>query len=152
VSDLAELSTRLRAFAAARDWERFHTPKNLLLALAGEVGELAAELQWLSEQEADPSVWDAGLRTRVTDEVADVMIYLVRFADVCGINAVAAAHDKIHRNENRFPPCAVSASRSESPGAKPPAGASPAQSGQAALPYDPETPLESSPRPDGHRA
>jgi NTP pyrophosphatase (non-canonical NTP hydrolase) len=102
VSDLAELSNRLRAFAAARDWERFHTPKNLLLALAGEVGELAAELQWLSEQEADPSVWDAGLRTRVTDEVADVMIYLVRFADVCGIDPVTAAHDKIHRNESRF--------------------------------------------------
>jgi NTP pyrophosphatase (non-canonical NTP hydrolase) len=152
VSDLAELSTRLRAFAAARDWERFHTPKNLLLALAGEVGELAAELQWLSEQEADPSIWDSRLRTRVTDEVADVMIYLVRFADVCGINPVAAAHDKIHRNENRFPLRAVSASRSESPGAKPPPGTPPARSGQAALPYDPETPLESSPRPDGHRA
>jgi dCTP diphosphatase len=126
VSDLAELSTRLRAFAAARDWERFHTPKNLLLALAGEVGELAAELQWLSDQEADPSVWDEGLRARVTDEVADVMIYLARFADVCGINPVAAAHDKIHRNENRFPPCAVSASRPQSPGAKPTPGTSPA--------------------------
>lgn len=152
MSDVAELSTRLRAFAAARDWERFHTPKNLLLALAGEVGELAAELQWLSEPEADPSVWDAALRTRVTDEVADVMIYLVRFADVCGINPVAAAHDKIHRNENRFPPCALSASRSESPGAEPLPDTSPAQSGQAEPPYAPKTPLESSPRPDGHRA
>jgi NTP pyrophosphatase (non-canonical NTP hydrolase) len=152
VSDLAELSTRLRAFAAARDWERFHTPKNLLLALAGEVGELAAELQWLSELEADPSVWDTGLRSRVTDEVADVMIYLVRFADVCGINPVAAAHDKIHRNEKRFPPCALSSTRSESPGSESPPDTSPAQSDQAALPYEPGTPLESSPRPDGHRA
>jgi NTP pyrophosphatase (non-canonical NTP hydrolase) len=104
VSDLDNLATRLRAFAASREWERFHTPKNLLMALSGEVGELVAELQWLTDAEANPEAWDDGLRERVTDELADVMIYLVRFADVCRIDPVGAAHAKIGRNEQRFPP------------------------------------------------
>jgi NTP pyrophosphatase (non-canonical NTP hydrolase) len=106
VSDLDALAERLRSFADARDWQRFHTPKNLLMALTGEVGELTSELQWLSDAEADPGAWDDALRERVTDEVADVMIYLVRFADVCGIDLAAAAHAKIARNEERFPPAA----------------------------------------------
>jgi NTP pyrophosphatase (non-canonical NTP hydrolase) len=101
---IADLAVRLRTFAAVRGWERLHTPKNLLMALAGEVGELAAELQWLSESEADPQAWDAELRERVSDEIADVMIYLVRFADVCSIDPLAAANRKIDRNETRFPP------------------------------------------------
>jgi NTP pyrophosphatase (non-canonical NTP hydrolase) len=103
VSDLDDLAERLRTFADSRDWQRYHTPKNLLMALSGEVGELVAELQWLSAVEADPAAWDDGLRERVTDEVADVMIYLVRFADVCAIDLIAAAHAKIERNEQRFP-------------------------------------------------
>jgi NTP pyrophosphatase (non-canonical NTP hydrolase) len=104
VSNLDDLAARLRAFAAVRGWEQFHTPKNLLMALSAEVGELSAELQWLSEAEADPGSWDAELRERVTDELADVLIYLVRFADVCGIDPIAAGYSKINRNEERFPP------------------------------------------------
>ena len=100
---LADLATRLHTFATARGWEHLHTPKNLLMALTGEVGELAAELQWLSESEADPSSWDAALRERVTDEIADVMIYLVRFSDVCGVDPLVAASEKITHNETRFP-------------------------------------------------
>ncbi|MCX6462279.1 MAG: nucleotide pyrophosphohydrolase [Pseudonocardiales bacterium] len=103
VPDLDELAARLRAFAAARDWERHHTPRNLALALSGEVGELCAELQWLGESDV-PAGWDADRRRRVADEVADVLIYLVRFADVCGIDPVSAAREKIERNEARFPP------------------------------------------------
>jgi NTP pyrophosphatase (non-canonical NTP hydrolase) len=106
VSDVDDLAERLRTFADARDWQRYHTPKNLLMALSGEVGELVSELQWLSDVEADPVAWDDGLRERVVDEVADVMIYLVRFADVCAIDLIAAANDKIVRNEQRFPPAA----------------------------------------------
>ncbi|GAA1200328.1 nucleotide pyrophosphohydrolase [Pseudonocardia alaniniphila] len=104
MSEVADLADRLRSFAAARGWERFHTPKNLLMALAGEVGELNAELQWSSEAEAEPQAWDDELRARVTDEVADVLIYLARFADVCGIDMIDAAHAKIRRNETRYPP------------------------------------------------
>ncbi|MHA6618553.1 nucleotide pyrophosphohydrolase [Pseudonocardia sp. DLS-67] len=103
MSAIADLAARLRSFAAVRGWEPLHTPKNLLMALTGEVGELSAELQWLSERQADPALWDAELRSRVTDEIADVMIYLVRFADVCGIDPVTAANEKISRNETRFP-------------------------------------------------
>jgi NTP pyrophosphatase (non-canonical NTP hydrolase) len=102
-NQLPDLVRQLRTFAAARDWERHHTPKNLLLALSGEVGELCAELQW-HPADATPETWDPELRLRVTDEVADVLIYLVRFADVCGIDPVAAAEQKIERNEARFPP------------------------------------------------
>jgi NTP pyrophosphatase (non-canonical NTP hydrolase) len=102
VPDLPALATRLRAFAAARSWERHHTPRNLALALAGEVGELCAELQW--EREDDPRVWSEDLRARVADEIADVLIYLVRFADVSGIDPLAAAAAKVERNATRFPP------------------------------------------------
>lgn len=103
MTDIADLTDRLRAFTAARDWERHHTPKNLLLALSGEFGELCAELQW-HPTDVPPRDWDAALRERVTDEVADVLIYLVRFADVCSIDPVTAAEQKIERNETRFPP------------------------------------------------
>lgn len=106
MSDLDALAERLRSFADARDWQRFHTPKNLLMALTGEVGELTSELQWLTDAQADPDAWDDALRERVMDEVADVMIYLVRFADVCAIDLTAAARAKIARNETRFPPAA----------------------------------------------
>jgi dCTP diphosphatase len=136
MSDVAELATRLRTFAAARGWEQLHTPKNLLMALAGEVGELAAELQWLSDGEADPSAWDAGLRERVNDEVADVMIYLVRFADVCKIDPLAAANKKIERNEKRFPPSSSVAPQGHQQAidATPRAVARDAESGRTVLP------------------
>jgi dCTP diphosphatase len=100
---LVAVRDRLRAFADARDWPRFHTPRNLVLALAGEVGELAAELQWVADSEVAGHLADAEAKARLTDEVADVLIYLTRFADVCDIDLVSAAHAKIDRNEQRFP-------------------------------------------------
>lgn len=103
MTDVDDLARRLRDFATARDWERHHTPKNLLLALSGEVGELCAGLQWYPTDVA-PDAWDPDLRERIIDEVADVLIYLVRFTDVCGIDPVAAAGQKIERNQARFPP------------------------------------------------
>jgi dCTP diphosphatase len=100
--DLDGLTARLRSFAAAREWEQFHTPKNLALALGGEVGELAAELQWRTEDELNAGL-DDELRRRVADEVADILIYLVRFADVCGIDVLDEANVKVTRNEERYP-------------------------------------------------
>lgn len=100
---LAALSDRLGAFADARDWPRFHTPRNLALALAGEVGELAAELQWVADSEVADHLADPEARGRLADEVADVLIYLTRFADVCGIDLVSEAHAKVDKNEKRFP-------------------------------------------------
>lgn len=104
VSDISDLQRTVAAFAGARDWNQFHTPKNLSMALAGEVGELLAEMQWLSGPEIDESLRsDPEFRERVCDELADVTIYLTRLHDVLGIDPVANAMDKVSRNESRYP-------------------------------------------------
>ncbi|MFC0439598.1 nucleotide pyrophosphohydrolase [Kutzneria buriramensis] len=103
MTDIEDLTARIRAFADARDWARFHTPKNLAMALAGEAGELLAELQWLSDEEIRTGLSEPELRARVAMEVADVFLYLVRFADVTGIDLAQAALDKLARNELRYP-------------------------------------------------
>ena len=102
--ELEEIRDRLREFAAARDWEPFHTPRNLALALCGEAGELAAELQWVPDEGIAEHLLDPAAVARLADEVADVMIYLIRFADVSGIDVLPAVRAKIERNETRFPP------------------------------------------------
>ena len=98
---LRALTQRLREFSAARHWECFHSPKNLAMALAGETGELIAELQWLTEDQSRAP--DAERLQRIRDEAADVFIYLARLADALGIDLVDAAHAKMDRNEQRFP-------------------------------------------------
>ena len=100
---LDDLQSRLAEFAAARDWQRFHTPKNLVMALSGEVGELTALFQWLTPPESADVLSDPELRASVLDELADVTIYLARLADVLGVDLLAAAQAKIERNESRFP-------------------------------------------------
>lgn len=97
-----ELASRVRRFAAARDWEQFHTPKNLAMALAGEAGELLAELQWLTPEESARVMRDPEAGPRVRSELADVTIYLVRLADVLGIDLIQAAHDKLADGETRY--------------------------------------------------
>ena len=97
----SELTHRLRSFATERDWERFHSPKNLVMALTGEAGELAAEFQWLTEaesQELDPE-----RMVRVKQEAADVLLYLVRLADKLQFDLLEAAHRKIDLNAERYP-------------------------------------------------
>lgn len=101
--DMAELTERLRDFAAARSWEKFHTPKNLVMALGGEMGELTELFQWLTPEESAAAMADKELSANVLDEMADVLIYLVRLADVLGVDLLAAAEAKIERNETRFP-------------------------------------------------
>ncbi|MER5703395.1 nucleotide pyrophosphohydrolase [Micromonospora sp. NPDC002296] len=100
---VAELAEQLRSFAEDRDWQQFHTPKNLAMALAGEVGELLAELQWLTPQEAAHAMDDPELGGRVRAEIGDVMIYLTRLADVLGIDLVRAAEDKLVEVARRYP-------------------------------------------------
>ena len=98
---LDDLTHRLRDFARRRDWERFHTPKNLTMALAGEAGELVAEMQWLTAAESTSPSCDH--RQRIADEMADILNYLVRLADVLDIDLIQAASGKNDRNEYRFP-------------------------------------------------
>jgi dCTP diphosphatase len=96
------LRRRLRTFASERDWEAFHTPKNLAMALAGEVGELLEIFQWLTPDEA-AQIMDGGRADDVRDELADVLIYLVRLADVLGVDLADVANAKIERNTARYP-------------------------------------------------
>jgi len=100
-SPLADLTERLRGFAAERDWEQFHSPKNLAMALVAEAGELAAEFQWLSEQESAAPAPER--LARIQAEAADVLSYLVRLADKLGFDLVAAAREKMAENERRYP-------------------------------------------------
>lgn len=99
---ITELTGRVRAFAQDRDWEQFHTPKNLTMALAGEVGELLAEMQWLTPEQSAAAMSDEDLAPRVRAEIGDVMIYLVRLADVLGVDLLEAAADKLDEAATRY--------------------------------------------------
>ncbi len=98
---LHDLRDRLRAFAAERDWDRFHTPKNLAMALGGEAGELMAEFQWLTEEES--RCLEPERAARVQQEAADVLLYLVRLADKLDFDLAAAARAKIAHNARNYP-------------------------------------------------
>jgi NTP pyrophosphatase (non-canonical NTP hydrolase) len=102
LSSIAELTARVRAFAQERNWEQFHTPKNLAMALVGEVGELVAELQWLTPEQSAVVMDDEELGPRVRSEIGDVTIYLVRLADVLGVDLVQAAVDKLEDSGRRY--------------------------------------------------
>lgn len=101
--DLSEVVARLRQFAAERDWDQFHSPRNLLLALTGEVGELASLVQWRTDAEVEQMLADQDGRRQLEEEVADVAIYLLRLADVCGIDLLSAVTDKIAVNARKYP-------------------------------------------------
>ena len=96
--DLNRLAARLQAFAQERDWEQFHTPKNLAMALSVEAGELLELFQWLTlEQSGRITATPAGAE-RVREELADVLIYLVRLADVLSVDLEAAVEAKLKVN------------------------------------------------------
>jgi dCTP diphosphatase len=107
VTDLGELRERMRQFSAERDWGQFHDPKSVLLALVGEVGELAELFQWLPAAGARQLAQAEPLRTRAGEEMSDVLLYLVLLADVLGIDLADAAARKIADAERRFPPASV---------------------------------------------
>jgi len=98
---LRALQQRLAAFAAARDWQQFHSPKNLAMALSVEAAELVEEFQWLTEEQSRQL--DAARQERVRLELADVFIYLLRIADTLGVDLLRAADDKIALNEAKYP-------------------------------------------------
>ena len=100
-SELDEIRQRLRDFAAARDWDQFHSPKNLSMALIAEAAELVEQFQWLTEQqsaELPPEKLSA-----VADELADIQIYLIRIADKLDIDLLESARAKIAKNEEKYP-------------------------------------------------
>ncbi len=106
--DLAALRERLRNFAAERDWDQFHSPKNLAMALIAEAAELVEHFQWLSE--AQSAALSPEKLAQVAAEAADVLIYLVRIADKLEIDLLAAATLKMDHNETRYPATRVKGS------------------------------------------
>lgn len=98
---LDDLNAKLLAFARERDWEQFHSPKNLSMALAGEAGELIEHFQWLSE-EASTDL-SSEKKDQVALEMADILIYLIRLSERLGIDLVDAAYRKMAMNRARYP-------------------------------------------------
>ncbi|HET7133026.1 MAG TPA: nucleotide pyrophosphohydrolase [Gammaproteobacteria bacterium] len=100
-SRLDELRERVRRFAAERDWEQFHSPKNLAMALSVEVAELVEHFQWLTEEQS--RALEPQRLAQVRLELADVFIYLLRISDRLGVDLLEAAADKIVLNERKYP-------------------------------------------------
>lgn len=101
VPSLEGVRDRLREFAAARDWNQFHSPKNLAIALSVEAGELLEEFQWLTDQES--IALPVHKCESIKAEIADVLLYLIRLADVLDIDLLAAANTKIDANAEKYP-------------------------------------------------
>ena len=99
---LHELMMKQRLWSEEREWQRFHTPRNLILALVGEVGELAELFQWRGEVTAGLPELTAAEKTHVGEELSDCLLYLVRLSDVCGINLSEAVLDKMAKNSNKY--------------------------------------------------
>ena len=100
--NIKEIQARLAEFAKERDWEQFHSPKNLSMALAGEVGELLEIFQWLTEEQSRKSSLNEEQIEAATEELADVLIYALRLADRLDINLEDAISKKIDKNALRY--------------------------------------------------
>ncbi len=98
---LRELRDALRAFAAERDWDQFHSPKNLSMALSVEAAELLEHFQWLKEE--DSSRLPPQALEKISEEMADVLLYLLRLADKLDVDIVRAAKDKMRVNAEKYP-------------------------------------------------
>jgi NTP pyrophosphatase (non-canonical NTP hydrolase) len=102
MNEIQHLAVEIKKFADARDWEQFHTPKNLSMAVAGEAGELVAEFQWLTAEQSVRSNMSQDKFKDVELEIADVAIYLIRLADVLDIDISEVVRKKLAINESRF--------------------------------------------------
>jgi NTP pyrophosphatase (non-canonical NTP hydrolase) len=97
------LAAALADFAKDRDWSQFHSPKNLVMALTGEVGELSEIFQWMTEAQSHAAARDPETAQHVKEELADVLLYLVRLADVLNVDLNAAAIEKLAINAAKYP-------------------------------------------------
>jgi NTP pyrophosphatase (non-canonical NTP hydrolase) len=126
VVTISTLQAQYRQFVAERDWEQFHNPKNLVMALSGEVGELTELFQWLTPAESAEVMSGQQLAVQVRDELADVFAYLIRLADVLGVDLERAFTEKMVKNAAKYPAAAARGSAARystrlpgSPGGKP---------------------------------
>ncbi|XP_061364543.1 uncharacterized protein LOC133307973 [Gastrolobium bilobum] len=97
------LKQKMREFANERDWDQFHSPRNLLLALVGEVGELCEIFQWKGEVPKGLPGWKEEEKVHVGEELSDVLLYLVRLSDICGVDLGKAALRKVELNAIKYP-------------------------------------------------
>lgn len=98
---LADLESKLKDFAVKRDWEQFHSPKNLAMALSGEAGELLEHFQWLTQQQSQQI--EGTKKQEVAYEMADILIYLLRLSEQLDIDLIGAVYEKMAINEERYP-------------------------------------------------
>ena len=101
--DVEGLAAALEQFADERNWQQFHSPKNLVMALSGEVGELSDIFQWMTQDESKAAARDPQTAHHVREELADVLLYLVRLASVLGVDLNQAAADKLKANALKYP-------------------------------------------------
>ena len=101
MTKLDQLRDALRAFTAARDWDQFHSPKNLAMALSVEAAELLEVFQWMTE--ADSRNLEPAAKAAASEEIADVLLYLILLSDALGIDPVAAAERKMVANAQKYP-------------------------------------------------
>ncbi|KAJ4955457.1 hypothetical protein NE237_012240 [Protea cynaroides] len=100
---LEELKKKMADFARERDWDKFHSPRNLLLALVGEVGELSEIFQWKGEVPKGLPDWKEEEKDHLGEELSDVLLYLVRLSDICGVDLGKAALRKVELNAIKYP-------------------------------------------------
>jgi NTP pyrophosphatase (non-canonical NTP hydrolase) len=100
---VADLKGRILAFARERDWEQFHTPKNLSMALAAEAAELMEHFLWADAATQQALLADPAKQQRIREELADVIIYALEFANVTGIDVATAIADKMQTNARKYP-------------------------------------------------
>ncbi len=101
--NLNEFRKKLAQFASARNWEQFHTPKNLSMALAAEAAELLEIFQWLTNEQSKEIIHNEKEMAQIREEIADVFIYLVRLSDKLGVDIEKAVEEKIKLNEKKYP-------------------------------------------------
>ncbi len=97
------IKAKLQNFAAERNWDQFHSPKNLSMALAAEAAELLEIFQWLTDEQSKEIIHNEKEMAQIREEIADVMIYLIRLADKLNINIEKAVLEKIELNEKKYP-------------------------------------------------
>lgn len=100
---IADLRNRVLAFVRERDWEQFHTPKNLSMALAGEAAELMEHFLWATAEQSRAIVDEPAKRAKIADELADVVIYALEFANMTGLDVSAAIEAKMAANAAKYP-------------------------------------------------
>jgi dCTP diphosphatase len=100
---IAELKTRVLGFVRERDWEQFHSPKNLSMALAAETGELMEHFLWATPEQSRAIANEPSKRSKIADELADVVIYALEFANITGLDVSAAIEAKMAANAKKYP-------------------------------------------------